>query len=45
MATSEDQEGRLVAFHFTSWLTESLETELADRMLPSSSPALSSCVT
>ena len=27
MATSEDQEARLVAFHFTSWLNGSLETE------------------
>ena len=27
MATGDDQEGRLVAFHFTSWLTGSLETE------------------
>ena len=26
LATGEDQEGRLVAFHFTSWLTGSLET-------------------
>ena len=27
MATSEDQEGRLFTFHFTSWLNGSLETE------------------
>ena len=27
MATGEDQEGRLVAFHVTSWLNGSLETE------------------
>ena len=27
MASGEDQEGRLVAFHFTSWLTGSLATE------------------
>ena len=28
MATGEDQEARLVAFHFTSWLDGSLETEM-----------------
>ena len=27
MVTGEDQEGRLVAFYFTSWLNGSLETE------------------
>ena len=27
MASGEDQEGRLVAFHFTAWLRGSLETE------------------
>ena len=27
MATGEDQEDRLVAFHFTSWLKGGLETE------------------
>ena len=27
MATGGDQEGRLVAFHFTSWLNGSLESE------------------
>ena len=27
MATGEDQEGRLVAFHFSSWLNGSLENE------------------
>ena len=27
MAAGDDQEGRLVAFHFTSWLTGNLETE------------------
>ena len=27
MATGEGQEGRLVAFHFNSWLNGSLETE------------------
>lgn len=27
MATGDDQEGRLVAFHFTSWLNGSLEIE------------------
>ena len=27
MAASEDQEGRLVAFHFTSWQNGSLESE------------------
>ena len=27
MATSDDQRGRMVAFHFTSWLNGSLESE------------------
>ena len=27
MATGEDQEGRLVAFHFTSWQNGGLDTE------------------
>ena len=27
MATGDDQEGRLVAFHFTSWLNGRLESE------------------
>ena len=27
MGTGEDQEGRLVAFHLTAWLSGSLETE------------------
>ena len=27
MATGEDQDARLVAFHFTSWLNGSLEAE------------------
>ena len=27
MAIGDDQEGRLVAFHFTSWLNGSIETE------------------
>ena len=27
MATGDDQEGRLVAFHFTSWLNGPLESE------------------
>ena len=26
MATGEDQEGRLVAYHFTAWLTGSLDS-------------------
>ena len=27
VATGEEQEGRLVAFHFTSWLNGGLESE------------------
>ena len=27
MATGDDQEGRLLAFHFTSWLTGTIESD------------------